>query len=205
MKPMSGAQIFAVILLALTLPVFCVQAQGPISDSGQNIKDAPVQAASPEVRLGGGIGDPPPAGFTVLYMFTGVANEPDSGRDEATSINCTNFHSSTAVEVRVEVYGSNPGAPYAGNQTIASGATRTWSTQSITAYNDGLILPSVPLLFQGSGRVLVKEHSQVICNAQVLDADTDPPVYAVNLPIHDRFGRLVNKLTWSYLPLIHKD
>ena len=186
MKPRSSVAVLVVILLSLALAAFGVQAQGPGTEPEQDIKDVHAQAASPEAGVDGGIGNPPPTGFTVLYLFTGVANETDNGRDESTSINCTNFHASAAVEVRVEVYNQDPTAVYAANQTIASGATRTWSTQSIQAYNDGAILPAVPFIFQGSGRVLVKQHSQVICNAQVLDANVDPPIYAVDLEMFRR-------------------
>ena len=193
-----------VLLLTLVLGPVGVQAQGPGTDPRQDTKDAQVEVSSPEVGVAGGIGNPPPAGFTILYMFTGVANETDNGRDESTSINCTNFHPSTTVEVRVEVYNQDPTAVYAANQTIASGATRTWSTQSIQAYNDGAILPAVPFIFQGSGRCPVKQHSQVICSAQVLDADVDPPIYAVKLPIYDRYGRPAHALRRIYLPLIRR-
>ena len=174
------------ILLALALGAFGVQAQGPGTDPLQDGKDVPIVAANGPLAVSAGIGDPPPSGFTVVYMFTGVANETDNGKDEATSINCTNYHPTAAVEVRVEVYGSDPSGKYVANQTLAAGATRTWSTQSISAYNDGVILPSVPYIFQGSGRVLTRQHTQGICNAQVLDADADPPVYAVDLEMFRR-------------------
>ena len=88
--------------------------------------------------------------------------------------------------MRVEVYNSTPGAAYAANQTINPGNTRTWSTQTIEAYNDGIILPGVPYVFQGSGRILVRQHNQLICSAQVLDGNADPPVYAVELDMYRR-------------------
>ena len=182
MKPRSSIPVVIVILLALALAAFGVQAQGPGTDPDS--KD--VQTQAEVASIAAGIGNPPPAGFTVLYMFTGVANESDSGRDEATSVNCTNFHPTASVEVRVEIFNHDPAAMYAANQTVTAGSTDTWSTQSIVAYNDGLILPAVPYVFQGSGRVLVRQHSQVICSAQVLDADVDPPVYAVDLEMFRR-------------------
>ena len=181
-----------VLLLVLTFSALGVQASGE------------GQSQATEVSIAAGIGNPPPAGFTVLYMFTGVANETDSGRDESTSINCTNFHPTASVEVRVEIFNQDPAAMYAGNQTLSAGHTGTWSTQSIVAYNDGVILPAVPFIFQGSGRVLVKQHSQIICSAQVLDADVYPPVDAVKLPIYDKYGRRAHALRRTYLPLIRK-
>lgn len=204
MKPQLSILVVIVILLALALAVFGVQAQGPDPNLGSKDVQAQAETTAPGVSITAGIGSPPPVGFTVLYIFTGVANETDSGKDEATSINCTNYHASTAVEVRVEVFGYDPTVTYAANQIIAAGATRTWSTQSIFAYNDGVILSAVPYIFQGSGRVLVKQHSQVICSAQVLDADADPPVYAVKLPIYDRYGRPARNLRMTYLPMIRK-
>jgi hypothetical protein len=202
MKPRSSIPVAIVILLALA--TFGVQAQGPDPDPGNKDVQAQAAAANPDVSIAAGIGNPPPAGFAVLYMFTGVANETDSGRDEATLVNCTNYHPTASVDVRVEVFNYTAAAPYAATQAIPGGATRTWSTQSIQAYNDGVILTAVPYVFQGSGRVLVKQHSQVICNAQVLDADADPPVYAVKLPIYDRYGRHAHNLTKIYLPMIRK-
>jgi hypothetical protein len=178
--------------LLVSLIVVCVtaltaQAQGPEPAAGPDSRDAAyAEAAAPDLAIDAGIGSPAPAGFTVLYVFTGVANESDNGNDEATSINCTNYSNSAAVEVRVEVYGGNPADLYAANQVINPGATRTWSTQSIDAYNDGTILPSVDYIFQGSGRILTRQHTQIICNAQVLDANVDPPVYVVELDLYRR-------------------
>jgi uncharacterized repeat protein (TIGR01451 family) len=46
---------------------------------------------------------------------------------------------------------------------------------------------------QGSGRVLVKEHSQVICNAHLLQPGSTTPTFMVKLPIFDSSGNLVNR------------
>ena len=191
------------VLLVLMLTALVAQAQEPSPGSGAATKDAVSTAgAAPALSINAGIGDPPPAGFTTLYMFTGVANEDADGRDQATSINCTNYHNTTAVEVRVEIYGPNPANVYVATQVINAGRTATWSTQSIAAFNDGLILPNVPLLFQGSGRILVRQHNQIICNAVLVDADVDPPVYGVNLTIFDRYGRIAKDVNSIRLPMI---
>ena len=124
MKPRSSIPVVIVILLALA--TFGVQAQGPDVDPSSKDVQAQAEAANPEESIAAGIGNPPPAGFTVLYMFTGVANETDSGRDEATSVNCTNYHPTTSVEVRVEVFNQTAATPYAATQAIPGGATRTW-------------------------------------------------------------------------------
>ena len=172
-------------LLVVFLTALVAQAQGPGPGSGGAAKDvAATVAASPELSIDAGIGSPPPAGFTTLYMFTGVANEDNTGRDEATSINCTNYNNSAAVEVRIEIYGPNPANVYVATQVINAGRTETWSTQSIEAFRDGIIFPSVPLLFQGSGRILVRQHNQIICNAVLVDADVDPPVFGVELDLY---------------------
>ncbi len=191
------------VLLVLMLTALVAQAQGPGPGSGGAAKDvAATVAAAPELSIDAGIGSPPPAGFTTLYMFTGVANEDDSGRDEATSINCTNYNNTTAVEVRVEIYGPNPANVYVATQVINAGRTETWSTQSIEAFRDGIIFPSVPLLFQGSGRILVRQHNQIICNAVLVDADVDPPVFGVSLTIFDRYGRIAKDVKFIRLPMI---
>jgi hypothetical protein len=191
------------LCLLLALSVLTVQAQGLAPAAGAGDKDGAGAAASwPDLAIDAGIGSPPPSGFAVVYMFTGVANESDNGNDEATSINCTNYSNSAAVEVRVEVYGANPADLYAANQVINPGATRTWSTQSIEAYNDGTILPSVDYIFQGSGRILTRQHRQVICSAQVLDADVDPPMYAARLTMYDHLGRVAKSVRFIHLPII---
>ena len=172
-------------LLVVFLTALVAQAQGPGPGSGGAAKDvAATVAVSPELSIAAGIGSPPPAGFTPLYMFTGVSNEPDTGRDAATSINCTNYNNSAAVEVRIEIYGPNPANVYSATQVINAGRTETWSTQSIEAFRDGIIFPSVPLLAQGSGRILVRQHNQIICNAVLVDAEVDPPVFGVELDLY---------------------
>lgn len=191
-------------LLLLSMTVLVAQAQGPSPDVVPAVTAKDATALSAPSNIDAGIGSPAPTGFTVQYMFTGVANEAGAGNDQATSINCTNFSNSAAVEVRVEIYNSTPGAPFAANQTIGPGSTNTWSSQSIDAYNDGTILAGVPNLFQGSGRILVRQHRQIICSVQVLDADADPPVYATRLTVYDRFGRIARHVRNLYLPLVRR-
>ena len=177
----SVVKVLTIVALVVVFSTLAAQAQGPVKDVAPDVADA-AAVDGPAA----GVGSPPPAGFTVLYMFTGVANESDGGNDEATSINCTNYHATTAVEVRAEVYSYDPGSKWALNQVIPAGSTRTWSTQSILAFNDGGIFPAVGYIFQGSGRILVRQHSKVICSAQVLDANADPPIYAVDLEMFQR-------------------
>ena len=155
-------------------------AQGPVGGGQENVR-----APAPDTSVLGGIGNPPPAGYSVLYMFTGAANQAAGGRNRATAVHCTNFHASNSVNVRVELYNYFGGTTvWTGYASIASGQSVTFNSQPILAYySDVILTPAVPHISQGSGRVLVQQHSQVICTAQVLDADVDPPIYVVELDL----------------------
>lgn len=151
-----------------------------------------------------GLNDPPPAGFSVLYMFTGVVNDTASPSREGTAVHCTNF-SASSVDVRVEVWEMNPTTTYSGTLTLSAGRTRTFATRHITSFPEDLILsPTLPSIFQGSGRVLTKQHSDVICTAQVLDPTNDPPVFVAKLALFDSSGNPIGEMSKTYLPIILK-
>jgi hypothetical protein len=65
--------------------------------------------AGSQGEVGGeGLNDPPPAGYSVLYIFGGVANRTTGTARIATSVHCTNYGSSP-VDTRVEMYGFRTG------------------------------------------------------------------------------------------------
>ena len=135
------------MLLLASLLALAAYAQDPTSsdDTGGEIGEL-------------GLADPPPAGLSILYMFTGVANHPISTtRQIATSVHCTNF----------------------GSAPINSNRTWTFSTQNTAIYREDTIL-SPGILEQGSGRGLA-DKSQLICTAQVLDPFTNPLAYISEL------------------------
>ncbi len=133
--------------------------------------------------IGGlGLNGSPPADYSVLYMFTGVINH--TGVNRATAVHCTNF-SADAVDVRVEAWTRIPGTTYSNTLTIDAGQTGTFATKYTYSFPSDVILAPPPGgIYQGSGRVLTKQHSNVICTAQVLDPFNDPPVFSSNLDMY---------------------
>ncbi len=168
-----GSVVIVVTVLALAL-VMAAYAQEP--NVGKKKVDIGTQ------NIGGqGLNAPPLAGYSVLYMFTGVINDPSAR--EATAVHCTNF-GANPVDVRVEVWNTEPGDTYSRTLTIDPGWTQTFGTQPIIGFpanNDDILSPAPGGIYQGSGRVLTKQHSNVICTAQVLDPFNDPPVFSSNL------------------------
>jgi hypothetical protein len=150
-----------------------------------------------------GLADPPPAGFSVLYMFTGAANDTaatGTNRQIATSVHCTNF-GSTSIQATLEIFPQSGGTLASNTLTISSNETETWSTQFTAVYRETTL--GTGILEQGSGRVLATS-SQLICTAQVLDPLTDPPAFMTKLTLFDSAGNFIgqNKV---YLPIILKN
>ncbi len=146
-----------------------------------------------------GLADPPPAGFSVLYMFTGVANNSKV----ATSVLCTNF-GSTPTTIGIQFFLPGGGitglTPY--TDILAANETSTYSTQP-TFFGGGASLDTA-VVEQGAGRVLVQGHSQVICTAQLLQPGSNTPTFMVRLPLFDSDGNRVGGLSRVFLPLILK-
>ena len=127
-----------------------------------------------------GLANPPPAGFSVLYMFTGAANDTaatGTNRQIATSVHCTNF-GSTSIQATLEIFPQSGGTLNSNTLTISSNETETWSTQFTAVYRETTL--GTGILEQGSGRVLATSP-QLICTAQVLDPLTDPPAFISEL------------------------
>lgn len=182
-----------VLLLALAMAM-AVYAQGPGDERPDEDGD-----------VGGlGLADPPPAGFNVLYTFTGVRSNITPPTTAATSIHCTN-HDSTPVPVRVEVFNFNNTVTMTGNFTLTPSRTATFSSQPTALYFDDAVLAPASAIDQGSGRVLVNGSStKIICTAQVLDPTNDPPNYGVKLTLYDSTGNPVGSIRKVFLPIILK-
>jgi hypothetical protein len=146
-----------------------------------------------------GLADPPTTGLSVLVMFTGAAN--DAARNIATSVHCTNFGASD-VQAEMQFFSSNAGDVFTDSATIDPNRTWTFSTQNTVAYVDDSNLATGDL-DQGSGRVLV-DADHLICTAQVLDPNGDPPVFMVKLPLFDKDGNPLGSKAGIYLPIILK-
>ena len=182
------------ILLQLVLSL-AVTAYAQEPDEGNRVEDVEAQEGF-GVQ---GLADPPPPGFSVLYMFTGVANDTTTVDTIATSVHCTNFGSSTS-QVEVQFFSSNGGVDYTATLSFDPSQTRTFSTQPTVIYAEDRNL-NAGLLDQGSGRVLAN-RSHLICTAQVLDPTHAQPVFMAKLPLFDGKGGPVGSVCKTYLPLI---
>lgn len=148
-----------------------------------------------------GLSDPPPAGMSVLYMFTSAASFDPITRTIATSVHCTNF-GSTAVQAQVQMFRADGGATSQTSTTINPNQTWTVSTRNTAIYREDTNL-GTPILEQGSGRILA-DNPTLICTAQLLDPLNNPPKFMSKLPLFDSFGNPINASRRVYLPLILK-
>jgi hypothetical protein len=125
---------------------------------------------------------PLPAGFSVVYLFPGART---IGTTVATSVHCTNIHNTSAVDVRVEFYDFNGVLVGANTGAVGASVTRTVSASDSGAtvfYDEDAFVVVTSPINQGVVRVLKKGTPKVICTAQVLDAASSPPSFAIPLP-----------------------
>jgi hypothetical protein len=148
-----------------------------------------------------GLDDPPPAGYSVLYTFTGVANKSSGTQRIATTVMCTNY-GTTTVNVRVEMFSYTGGTTWFKATNVPPGASRTFSSQSTNIFWDDENLATVTIN-QGSGRVLATGRT-VICTALLVDPDSDQPSFMARLALYDGSGNLVHASRKVYLPAILK-
>jgi hypothetical protein len=184
------------LLLALGLFLaFDALAQEPTAE--------PPEAETP-VEIGGlGLANPPPAGFSVLYMFTGASNDNDNtngvGDQLATSVHCTNYDTQ-AITLTLQFFSTSGGAVDSFSDSLASNETGTYSTQN-TFFNE---TPLTTNYFeQGSGRILATSP-KLICTAQLLESGSITPTFMVKLPLFDAAGNPVGGSGTVYLPVILK-
>lgn len=152
--------------------VLSAQAQTGLSDRQPEPNNSNLPA-------GRGPADPPPAGYTVYYLFSGAV----STAQVATSVHCTNA-STTVLDVMVELADFDNLPVYTSTITMASNTTFTFSTANTGLYSDDVIIDtSGDILNQGSGRVMANSPTaKLLCTAQTLDI-ANPPTYVVNLEL----------------------
>jgi len=136
---------------------------------------------------------PTPAGFKVLYMFTGARDTtPLATNSAATVVHCTNFDTANSATVIVEF------ADFDNIPSVSTAAiiiplqqTRTFATQDTAFYaEDALTAPITDAIDQGSVRVLVQgSFKKLICMAVVLDPVNNPPTYTHTLPAFTAVGK----------------
>jgi hypothetical protein len=161
-----------VVVFALILAV-AVYAQGP----GDGERDEGGEIG------GQGIADPPPAGWTAVYMFTGVVDNTPGADTVATSVLCTNY-GSAGTDVRVEFIDFDNNPVISGTTTIDPNESQTFSTQATAIYWDDVPMTVSDSIDQGSGRVLISNSAaRIICTAQVLDPNNNPPEFMINLDL----------------------
>jgi hypothetical protein len=135
---------------------------------------------------GQGLNDPPPAGMTVLYTFTGARTRTAAGEQVATVVHCSNYGTEAAT-TRVEIYDWNDSASatFSGQISIGSNRTRTFATANTQIYDEDVIMtqPVANTINQGSGRVMSTKRT-LICTAQVLDPMHAQPYFMINLDLY---------------------
>ena len=151
---------------------------------------------------GAGLADPPPPGYSVLYMFSGV-RDADPGTTYATVIHCTNY-GQTAANVTVQLFDYD-GDQFGVTKSIPKNYTRTFTTRDTLIYQEDYFFTLTDDLDQGSGRVL-SDKTSVICTAQVVDAVHSPPAFVVRLPLYNANGQLIDvNRRKGYVPVMIRE
>lgn len=152
-----------------------------------------------------GLGDPPAAGTTVLYMFSGAV---DNLFNVATVVHCSNYGPIDS-QVFVEFYDVDSDV-YTATDNIPSSQSRTFSSRSTVLYVDHAVAGlTTDDLNQGAGRVIVpNDNTSIICTAQVIHSTTLTPSFGVQLALHDGAGKpvagtlIITEERRIYLPLV---
>ena len=198
---MKAAKLVVVVVLGLVLGLTLSAAMGVYAQGGgEEEKERDSQGVSGE-----GLNDPPPAGMSVLYTFTGARYETTTGRQVATVVHCTNYGAEDAT-VAVEIFEWDDLAParFLGQTVIPSNYTVTFSTQETNIYRDFLMSQATAEnINQGSGRVSSDKRT-LICTAQVIDPADYKPYFAIRLPLYYPDGTQVGVyyVGVTYLPVI---
>jgi hypothetical protein len=210
--------VFLALILAPVTPT--THAQGP-NDGGrprdesqsavsEEVDDSKLREAGTADEVGGqGLIDPTPAGFTMLYMFSGARHRTALGSQVATVVHCTNYGSEAAA-VRVEVFDwdNDAGATFSGEINVLPNRTQTFSTANTQVYVDNVVMtqPVAEPINQGSGRVL-SDKDTIICTAQVIDPAHAWPYFAVKLALHYPNGTPVSAyyVASAHLPVILRE
>ena len=171
--------------LALAL-IFALAAYAQIP-GGEREPDSPQAPA----RSPNGLADPPMAGFTPVYIFTGAADNTNAAtKSMATVVHCTNYGiTSTIVLLELSDFDNIP--TITGTVNISPNETRTFASQHVPYYGLDKTFNVVDDINQGAGRISVNKHSDILCEAQVVDPTNNPPSFAIELPLYDRNGVLL--------------
>lgn len=168
--------LLAVLALTATWAVY--------AQDGGDRKGEDVDAASGVDSQG--LNDPPPAGMTVVYTFSGARTETAAGKQVATVVHCSNYGTESAT-TRVEIYdwSSAASATFSGQISIGSNRTRTFSTANTQIYDEDVVMTQsvANTINQGSGRVMSTRRT-LICTAQVLDPMHAQPYFMINLDLY---------------------
>jgi hypothetical protein len=149
-----------------------------------------------------GLDDPPPAGYSVLYTFTGATNYTTAGKRIATVVMCTNYGSSP-LNIRVEMFSYGGAGMWFKARDVNPSTSPTFSSQDTNIFFDDEVL-ATGTLNQGSGRVLAT-GSRVICTALLVDPDSDQPSFMAGLALYDGNGNPVHGSAKTFLPAILKN
>jgi len=149
------------------------------------------------------ISDPPPAGFTVYYLFAGVRDTtPVVPNSAAVCVHCANAGAST-IQVIVEVadFDADPSAQ-SDPLTIPPGCTRTFCTQRTQFYAEDYTFDfSTDQLDQGSGRVMANSSgARLMCTVDVVPPTSNPPSYLSSLTLFDHTGTI-----WDWNQVFNDD
>lgn len=131
-----------------------------------------------------GIDQPPPQGFKTVYIFTGVK---DNTIDTATVVHCTSFDDEAST-IQVEFFDFTSVLRGSFEHTLAPGETVTVGSRNTVFYSE-FSAGVVDNLGQGSARVVSTGPTNIICTAQMVDSDSNPPSFIVPLPGFDKDGR----------------
>jgi hypothetical protein len=159
---------------------------------------------------------PPGPGQTVLYMFTGAADNQNTGNPTiATVVICTNISpvANQLANVEVQIV-TRDSLVSSATKEIFPGQTVTFSTRDTAVYDDSgstwsaIINLGSRVISQGSGRVLASTSgsTQVICTVKVVDPANNPPRFEARLPLYTSTGTPIDGINLNrlYLPLIFK-
>ena len=187
---LAGVAIAWLLVMSLALVVYA-QEPGDRKDEGRSRAIGSQELA-----------DPIPNGFYLFYTFSGARDNRFNTEEEnsaATAVHCTNL-STDPIRVRVELSDFDNAPTIAGTLTITPGWTSTFSSQNTGLYSEDCIM-FFPVdetkndygINQGSGRIMVDSVSaDVICTAQIIDPQNNPPNYVAKLALHDGNGNLLN-------------
>ncbi len=115
----------------------------------------------------------------LIYLVPGVVNHVPARQPIATSFHCTNF-GSTVARIQVVIRDPNHIAKANKRFSLDGGHAITVSTQDTNVYVDDIDLNIFSNFHSAVARIFSSTR-EVACNAQVLDAFNDPPIFAVAL------------------------